>query len=213
MIIILLGAPGSGKGTQAEFLVKQYGFAHLSTGDLLRDEMAKSTELGKSIENMMSEGQLVPTEIVNNLVEQRLRSTEEGIVLDGYPRNVEQANFISEVMGSKLKDMKAIYFSVADDIIIKRITGRVSCISCKKIYNEHFSPIPLDGKCEGCGNSEFNKRSDDNEDSIKVRLSQYKEKTSPVIEFYKDQGLLYEVDAARDSQRIAEELRNFLKKD
>jgi len=194
MRIVLLGAPGSGKGTQAKLLVEKYKIPQVSTGDLLRAAVAAGTELGRKAKAVMDSGQLVSDEIVLGIIQERLAKADAkaGFILDGFPRNIPQAQALDAMlarMGSPLQ--LALLVDVENDVLMKRLTGRRSCgnASCGAIYNIYFSPPKTPGKCDRCG-SNLQHRSDDNETTVGNRLKVYEEQTAPLVSYYKAQGKL-----------------------
>jgi len=197
MILLLLGAPGSGKGTLSSYLMEQ-GYAHISTGDLLREEVASGSELGKELKALMDQGKFASAEVVNNLVKTNLTKLQkEGkdIILDGYPRNVEQAKYLETYTNID----KVVEIVVPDSLIIKRIVGRWSCPKCGFPYNintsAEFKPLEKDGKyyCKTC-NVELKHRSDDNEDTVQKRLDTYREQTQPLVDYYSAKGNMITID-------------------
>ncbi|MES2215016.1 MAG: nucleoside monophosphate kinase [Pseudomonadota bacterium] len=208
MVIILIGPPGSGKGTQAEILAAELNLTHLSTGDVLRAMTESGTSEGAELKKMMSEGKLVPSDMVNKFVLASLEANNGNCILDGYPRNIDQAKFLSQNYFSKIQ---VIYFDLDKELLIKRITGRFSCKNCGKIYNKYFNSTKIESLCDACGDHEFLFRSDDNVVTIEKRLNEYKEETEPVIEYYKSQGFLIELKADAATNVIAAELLSTLK--
>lgn len=198
MRIVLLGAPGSGKGTQAKKLVADYGYPQISTGDLLRDAVARGTEYGLKAKAAMEAGQLVSDEIVLGILRDRLAQpdTADGFILDGFPRNLSQASSLEEVLGDLGQPLDAAVLMDLDfDVLFKRLTGRRSCKNCGRIYNIYFLPVPADGRCESCGCDEFVHRADDKEETIGRRLEVYQKETAPLVDYYRELGKLKVVDA------------------
>ncbi len=197
MRIVLLGAPGCGKGTQAKMLVEQYNVEQISTGDLLRAAVASGSELGEEARAIMEAGQLVSDKIVLELIGEKLASQEasNGFILDGFPRNLAQAKALDALLQQKQLPLDAaIHIHVAADEIVKRITGRRSCGDCGAIYNIHFSPPKDDGACDKCGSKNLQHRADDNEETVRSRLQVYEEQTAPLIVYYDEQNLLATID-------------------
>jgi len=187
MNIILLGPPGAGKGTQARTLVEERGLVQLSTGDMLRAAKKSGTEMGNLVADVMARGDLVTDEIVIGLIEERLNGDEggNGFIFDGFPRTLAQADALGELLAKHdqvLDDV--IEMRVNDDALIARVTGRATCASCGEVYHDETRPIPEDGKCTKCGGTEFTRRADDNEDSMRNRLLTYYRETSPLIGYY-----------------------------
>lgn len=204
MRLVLLGAPGAGKGTQAKKLIEKYGIPQISTGDILRKAVADGTPLGKEAKVVMDKGGLVPDSIVIGLVKERLAQADckKGYILDGFPRNTSQAETLDKVlseMGASLD--KALSVDVDLDILMKRLTGRRTCKSCQQMYNTYFTPPKADGKCDKCGGELF-QRDDDKEATIKNRLDVYEKSTAPLIDYYKKKGILKSVQGEGDINEI-----------
>ena len=198
MRIVLLGAPGSGKGTQAKKLVADYGYPQVSTGDLLRDAVARGTEYGLKAKAAMDAGQLVSDDIVLGILKDRVAQPDAaaGFILDGFPRNLAQARMLEEVLAELGQPLDAAVLMDLDfDVLFKRLTGRRSCKNCGRIYNIYFLPVPADGRCESCGGEEFVHRADDKEETIGRRLEVYRNETAPLVDYYRELGKLQVVDA------------------
>ena len=197
MRIVLLGAPGSGKGTQAKKLVADYGYPQISTGDLLRDAVARGTEYGRKAKAAMDAGQLVSDDIVLGILKDRVAQPDAagGFILDGFPRNLAQAKMLEEVLAGMDQPLDAAVLMDLDfDILFKRLTGRRSCSGCGRVYNIHFLPPPADGRCESCG-GELVQRADDKEETIGRRLEVYRNETAPLVDYYRELGKLKVVQA------------------
>jgi len=215
MIIILLGAPGAGKGTQAQRLKENYGLMHLSTGDILRQEIAKGTELGLKAKEVMDSGQLVPDEVVINMIEERINQPDYkvGVILDGFPRTTQQAIVLDEMLQRHNKKVDAVVeIKVNDEQLIKRISGRHSCAECGACYNRYFKRPVEEGVCDVCGSTEFKHRSDDNEETVKARLKAYYEETKPIIPYYAGKQILKSVDGMLDIDQVSAEINELLEK-
>lgn len=186
MNIILLGPPGAGKGTQARLLVESEGMMQLSTGDMLREARSSGTEMGRKVAEVMDAGNLVTDEIVIGLIREKLQSApDRGYIFDGFPRTLAQADALGELledMGQSLD--KVVELRVDDEALVARITARSTCANCGEVYNDNTKPIPADGKCVSCGGTEFTRRADDNEESLKTRLLAYYKQTSPLVGYY-----------------------------
>ncbi|WP_018863556.1 MULTISPECIES: adenylate kinase [Thioalkalivibrio] len=214
MRIVLMGAPGSGKGTQAKKIVSTFGIPHVSTGDLLRAAMAARTELGREVESAMNAGQLVPDDIALGLIRDRLQEpdAQEGYILDGFPRNVAQAEALDtmlEELGAPLDQV--IQIDVPFEELKQRLTGRVSCGDCGAVFNTHTFPPKQEGVCDLCG-GELMHRADDTEQTVVNRLKVYEEQTRPLIEYYAGRELLKHVNGTRDIVLIFDEIRQLLGK-
>jgi adenylate kinase len=195
MKIVLLGAPGAGKGTQAKKLVEKYSLPQISTGDLLRAAVAAGTQLGKEAKSFMDKGELVPDRVVLGMVEERLKKDDckKGYILDGFPRNTAQAEALDKMLSSlKMSLDGALRVDVPFDDLMKRLTGRRTCKSCGQMYNVYFSPSKKEGVCDKCGGELF-QRDDDKEATIKKRLDVYNAQTAPLMEYYKKKKILKSV--------------------
>lgn len=209
-ILVLLGPPGGGKGTQAKKIVDAFGYGHFSTGDALREEVKNETELGKQAKAIMESGELVPDELLGAMVKGRVEQAAgaEGIILDGYPRTVAQAEFLASFTG----DMKvsAVNIAVDQEQIVKRLSGRRFCPGCGTIYNISFSPPAKEGICDKCG-ARLERRKDDYEEVIRERLRVYQEKTQPVVDFYRESGSYFEVDGNRSPEEVFHEVEKIVR--
>lgn len=208
MKIVLIGSPGAGKGTQAKILTKHFNIAHISTGDLLRDEINLKTDLGLKIADIINSGELVSDEIVATLINNRIQKDDckNGFILDGYPRNVTQAQTLESIVG---KIDKVILIYVPDDIIIERMNGRRSCEKCGQMYHLKYNPPKNFGVCDIC-NSPLIQRKDDNLETIQKRLNVYNEATSPLIDFYRKKDLLLQINGVDEIEVVSKELINSL---
>ena len=211
MNIIIFGPPGAGKGTQSDFVVNKYNLFQVSTGNLLREEISKKTNLGLEIYNKINAGKLVSDKIVSNLVENFLSNEKykNKIVFDGYPRNLIQANELDKLL-SKYNQKITLALNLKTDleIIKKRISGRYLCGKCGKIYNKFFNPPPKDKVC--CKDEFLNKRGDDNVDVAVKRYNTYIEQTSPVLDFYRKKNLLKEVNGESSIDQIYKEISDII---
>ena len=213
--LILLAAPGAGKGTLAKELKEKYNYVHISTGDLLRERVLKDDELGREIANMQKEGLLVIDEIVYKLLEDRLMEDDckKGYILDGFPRNVKQAEKYDEIVKKINGDLGiVIVLDIAKEELASRITGRRLCKECGAIYNMNNPKLTpkVEGTCDKCG-GELYQRSDDNLESLETRYNTYVEKTQPLIDFYSAKGNLYTVDSNKGSEYTFEQVTELLK--
>jgi adenylate kinase len=207
--LVLLGPPGAGKGTQAARLKKRYGVAHLSTGDMLREAVAAGTEVGKEAEDIMARGQLVPDEVMNRLVAERIARPDcaEGFILDGFPRTIAQAEALDTLLAERdLKLDAVVEFAVDDEALVDRIAGRYACARCGALYHDSANPTTVPGKCDACGSTEFVRRPDDKPETVRARLQAYHEQTAPLLPYYRDQGLLVTVDGMADIDEVSQEI-------
>ncbi|MGB1235954.1 MAG: adenylate kinase [Planktomarina sp.] len=213
MNIILLGPPGAGKGTQAKMLVEERGMVQLSTGDMLRAARTSGTEMGKKVAAVMDAGQLVTDEIVIGLIAEQLEdSNHGGFIFDGFPRTLAQADALGELLAEKGTGLDhVIEMQVDDDALVSRIVARSTCGECGEGYNDISKPIPDDGKCTKCGNTEFKRRADDNEDSLKTRLMAYYKDTSPLIGYYYAKGQLARIDGLADIDDVKTSIASVLR--
>lgn len=204
MRIVLLGAPGAGKGTQAKKLIEKYGMPQISTGDLLRAAVAAGTALGKEAKSYMDKGELVPDSVVLGMVEERLKQDDckKGYILDGFPRNTAQAEALDKMLAAlNMSLTAALSVDVPLDDLMKRLTGRRTCKSCGQMYNVYFKAPAKEGVCDKC-NSELFQRDDDKEATIKKRLEVYTAQTEPLIGYYKNKGIVKSVSGTGSIDEI-----------
>jgi len=212
MRIVLLGPPGAGKGTQAVMLSERLGFLHLSTGDILRENVKKGTEIGKKAQSFMIKGELVPDDMVIEMMLEEIKSsdTKKGFILDGFPRTVYQATKLDrELLKLNLPIELVVYFKTSIDTVIFRLTGRRLCKECGANYHIINMPPKKEGVCDKCG-SGFYRRKDDVEETIKKRLDIYNNQTKEVIKYYKEKGLLKELSGDLEASKVFEELGGVL---
>ena len=204
MKIIMLGAPGAGKGTQAKKIAEKYGIPHISTGDIFRANIKQGTELGKKAKTYMDQGLLVPDELTVDLVIDRIQQEDakNGYILDGFPRNIPQAQCLDEAL-AKLNDKidYAINVEVPDENIINRMGGRRACVGCGATYHVEYNPPKTEGICDICG-EKLILRDDDKPETVKKRLNVYHEQTQPLIDFYSKAGVMKEVDGTVDMDDV-----------
>ena len=208
MNLVILGSPGSGKGTQAVMLARRFSLLHISTGDLLRDAVAAGTELGKQARAFMDRGGLVPDGLVIDLIEETLRSNEggDGFVLDGFPRTLNQAVALRDLLAGMEKEIRyVIHLDVSEDEVVRRLSLRRTCPSCNRLFNLATDP-PSDGShCDDCG-VELIGRKDDQEDVIRNRLEVYRRETLPLLRWYEQNSTVLKVDGERSPSEILEEI-------
>jgi adenylate kinase len=212
--LVILGAPGAGKGTQARGIAECFGIPHISTGDILREAVAKGTPLGLAAKKEMEAGRLVPDKVVCGLVQERLQQpdAQSGFILDGFPRTLEQARYLDGLLQSGGRaGLLVLDLRVDRELLVKRLTGRRTCPVCGQIYNVYFNPPRQEGKCdrEGAG---LIRRSDDNEQTIRERFVAYENETKPLIEYYGRQNLLHDFDADGAPETITRQLCEYLRK-
>ena len=213
MSLILFGPPGSGKGTQAEFLVEDLGLVHLSTGDMLRAAVQARTKTGKIAKKLMEAGALVPDEVVVQIISDRLDENDcsAGFILDGFPRTLKQAMALDELLiEKKVNSLRVIEIRVPDELLVERITGRFSCATCGMGYHKKFKPTIIAGVCDSCGGKEFSTRKDDTIETVQDRLKNYHAQTAPLLPHYKAQNLLDTVDGEVDIQEVRSQIRDVL---
>jgi len=208
-VLILLGPPGAGKGTQARMLEDRFGLVQLSTGDLLRAAVAAGTEAGQKAKAVMEAGQLVSDDIVLAILQDRLAEpdTQSGVILDGFPRTTAQAEALDELLaktGQKID--AAVSLDVEDEAMVERVSGRYTCAKCGEGYHDSFKQPQVAGICDKCGSTEFKRRADDNADTVRSRLEAYHAQTAPLAEYYRSKGVLHNVDAMGEIETIADEL-------
>ena len=209
--LIFLGPPACGKGTQTSKLAKYFGFPHVDTGSLLRAEIAAQTPNGKIAKQYIDKGNLVPVDLVGNIIKERLSQDDckNGYILDGYPRSVEQADMLTninnEIDNNQNVEFIAVYFDIDEDILISRIVNRRSCPKCGEIYNLKYKAPKQGGICDHCG-SELTQRKDDNEETAKARFDTYYNQTAPLIEYYKNKNVLKTIDAQGSIDEVWDKL-------
>lgn len=207
MRVVLLGAPGAGKGTQCKRIVDRYGVSHLSSGDILRQHRSKKTELGRKAESHMDSGALVPDELVVAMMAEAVKEvSEKGFVLDGFPRTVNQADELNKSLAKNGERIDLVLnLDIDDSIVIKRLTGRRSCPKCGAVYHiENLKPR-VDGKCDKDG-AELVQRPDDSPEVVEKRLKTYHQQTEPVVGYYRRNNTVYNIDAGKSADRTSEEI-------
>ena len=206
--IILLGPPGAGKGTQAARLQADRGMVQLSTGDMLREAVASSTPIGLKAKAIMERGELVSDAIVSALIGERLdAAAEQGAIFDGFPRTRAQAEALDLLLTERGRHLDfVIELAVDEDELVKRIVGRFSCAKCGTGYHDTFRPTKVEGVCDVCGSTEFKRRKDDNEETVRTRMVEYRAKTQPILPFYEARGLVRRVNGMASVDEVAAEI-------
>ena len=209
MDIILLGPPGAGKGTQSSRLVEQHGMRQLSTGDMLRAAVAAQTPVGLEAKAVMDRGELVSDEIVSALIDAELSAmgTEVGAIFDGYPRTEAQAVSLDEILRSHGRELDhVIELAVDEDALVDRITGRFTCANCGEGYHDRHKQPAKAGVCDKCGSSEFKRRPDDNEETVRKRMQEYRAKTAPILPYYEQRGIVTKVNGMASIDGVMQEI-------
>jgi adenylate kinase len=204
MIVILLGPPGSGKGTQAKMMVEKYKIPQISTGDILRAEVKKGSELGLKAKAIMDAGQLVSDDIILGIIENRIseQDCKPGFILDGFPRTLPQADGLKKLLAKKkLRLNKVINIKVDEEEVVKRISGRWTCKSCEEIFNTYTKPEKKKGKCDKCG-GELYQRDDQKEAVVRDRMKVYKQQTEPLIKYYTKEGMVMDIDGLQEIDAV-----------
>lgn len=213
MRLILLGPPGAGKGTQAHRLVERHGIPQLSTGDMLRAAVSAGTPVGQRAKAVMDAGKLVSDDIVNAIVSERLDQPDcqRGFILDGFPRTLVQADATETMLADKGMELSCVVeIRVDDDVLVGRIAGRYTCANCGFGYHDENLKPSKEGVCDKCGSTEFNRRADDNADTVRTRLQAYYKETSPLLGYYYAKGLLKGVDGMAEIDAVTEEIETLL---
>ncbi|WP_170403618.1 adenylate kinase [Ruegeria arenilitoris] len=212
-VLILLGPPGAGKGTQARMLEQKFGLVQLSTGDLLRAAVAAGTEAGKAAKAVMEAGDLVSDDIVIAILRDRIAEPDcaRGVILDGFPRTTVQAEALDKLLAENGQKVNAaISLEVEDAEMVTRIAGRYTCAMCGEGYHDQYKQPKVDGVCDKCGSTEFSRRADDNAETVASRLEAYHEQTAPLIDYYMDRGVLRKLDAMGQIDQIARGLESIV---
>jgi adenylate kinase len=209
MYLILLGPPGAGKGTQAEILEKQLGLPHVASGDLFRENLRNETELGRLAKTYMDRGELVPDDVTIAMVRERLERPDcaAGAILDGFPRTIAQAEALDRMLAEMGRELDGVIsFKVDEEEVVRRLSGRRICRQCQTPYHVEFDPPSQDGVCDRCG-GELYQRDDDKPETVRNRLRVYFEQTAPLVEYYREAGLLHTVDATGDIETVTQRLK------
>ena len=208
MILILLGPPGAGKGTQAALISQQAGVAHVATGDLFRENIRNQTELGKQAKAYVDRGELVPDQLTVRMLLDRLDrpDTQKGVLLDGFPRTVDQAKALDDALKGRDQAVdKVLYINVGEEEVIARLGGRWTCRQCGAVYHQVFSPPKTPGRCDQCG-GELYQRDDDKPETVRNRLSVYTQQTAPLVDYYRQAGKLLEVNGEQNAEAVGKDL-------
>jgi len=213
MDIILLGPPGAGKGTQASRLEDEHGMVQLSTGDMLRAAVKAGTEVGLQAKALMDAGELVPDEVVSGIIGDKLDELgpEQGVIFDGYPRTAAQAASLDEILADRNRVLSHVIELVVDeDALVERITGRFTCAKCGEGYHDTFKQPAVAGVCDVCGSTEFKRRPDDNEETVRTRMQEYRAKTAPILPIYEARGIVRKVDGMGSMAEVNEAIEAVL---
>jgi len=208
--VILMGAPGSGKGTQAKRLVDRYGFAHISTGDMLRGEVTAGSELGKRVQTIMDSGKYVDDSLMIEIIDRRFSEpdVQSGFILDGFPRTLDQGKALAELFQKKrIPDAHIVYLHVDPEKLFGRLTGRVSCPSCGAVFHTSLNPPKQEGVCSDCGHVGLVGRADDSEKTVTKRLNVFETQTGPLLEHYRRLGVLHEFDGSLSVDELSQKIQ------
>jgi adenylate kinase len=211
--IILLGPPGAGKGTQAQRLVESHGMVQLSTGDMLRETRKADTPLGRQVAAVMDSGALVSDEIVSAMIDEKLASLapQTGVIFDGYPRTEAQAHSLDAILAGRGRKLeRVIELDVDEDALVERIVGRYTCATCGKGYHDRFEQPRVAGICDKCGGTEFKRRADDNEETVRTRMAEYRAKTAPILPIYEARGIVTRVDGMAAMDEVTRSIESIL---
>ena len=213
MDIILLGPPGAGKGTQASRLEDEHGMVQLSTGDMLRAAVKAGTEVGLKAKALMEAGELVPDEVVSGIIGDKLDDLgpDQGVIFDGYPRTAAQAESLDEILSARGRKLEhVVELEVDEDALVERIVGRFTCGKCGEGYHDKFKLPSEEGVCDVCGSSEFKRRPDDNEETVRTRMQEYRAKTAPILPIYEARGIVRKVDGMGSMDDVTEAIAKSL---
>lgn len=213
MNIILLGPPGAGKGTQAARLVTERGMVQLSTGDILRAAVKAGTEVGQMADGIMKAGKLFPDELMAEILGEHMDAiaADKGLIFDGYPRTQRQAELLDELLAARGRTLDhVIELEVDEDALVDRITGRFSCASCSAPYHDRHNRPAVENVCDVCGSTEFKRRPDDNEETVRTRMAEYRAKTAPILPIYEARGLLQRIDGMADIGEVSDAIEGIL---
>lgn len=213
MNLILLGLPGAGKGTQATRIVDTYGIPHISTGDMFRAAMKNETPLGLEAKSFMDKGELVPDDVTNGIVKERLQESDtvKGFLLDGYPRTLNQAEALESNLQNLNKSLDAVlYIEVPKDILMERLTGRFICSNCGATYHKTANPPKVEGECDRCGSHDFYQRDDDKPETVENRIQVNDELTQALLNFYKERGLVHTINGQEEPDEVFAKIKTIL---
>jgi adenylate kinase len=213
MNIILLGPPGAGKGTQSVFLAEKYGMVQLSTGDILRAAVKEGSAVGKMADEIMKAGKYFPDELMAEILGEHMDKLgpDTGIIFDGYPRTERQAELLDELLAKRGRTLDhVIELEVDEDALVDRITGRYTCAKCNAGYHDRYKLPTAEGVCDECGSTEFKRRPDDNEETVRTRMAEYRAKTEPIIPIYEARNLVSRVDGMADIAHVSESMKKIL---
>lgn len=213
MNILIMGLPGAGKGTQAEKIIDTYQIPHISTGDMFREAMAEGTDMGKLAKSYIDRGELVPDEVTNGIVKERLGASDvaTGFLLDGFPRTIDQAYSLTEILESINKTVDyVINIDVNPEILVERLSGRFICKDCGATYHKVFNPPRVEGTCDRCGGHNFFQREDDKPETVKNRLEINIKQSAPILEYYRKQNLVYDINGNQAIDQVFKEVQAVL---
>ena len=209
MNLVLMGLPGAGKGTQAQKIVEDFPIPHISTGDIFRAAMKNETPMGIEAKKYIDKGELVPDEVTNGIVKERLAQddTKDGFMLDGFPRNLNQAAALDEMLAESNRHLDAVInIHVEPDVLVERLSGRFICRNCGATYHKLYNAPKVEGTCDVCGHHEFYQRDDDKEETVKARMQVYENQTAPLIDYYTAKDLVIDVDGGKPLNEVFEQI-------
>ena len=211
--LIITGLPGAGKGTQAERIIEKYGIPHISTGDMFRSAIKNETQLGLEAKSFMDKGELVPNEVTNGIVKERLQEedTKNGFLLDGFPRTMDQAHALDQIMTDLNRTIDAVInIDVNPEVLMSRLTGRMICRNCGATYHKVNHPPKVEGVCDKCGSTDLYQREDDKPETVENRIRINQEQSAPILEYYSNKGLLHTVDGEIGIENVFSEVQNII---
>lgn len=211
--LIITGLPGAGKGTQAECIIEKYEIPHISTGDMFRSAIKNETQLGLEAKSFMDKGELVPDEVTNGIVKERLQEedTKNGFLLDGFPRTMDQADALDKIMTDLDRTIDAVInIDVNPEVLMSRLTGRIICRNCGATYHKVNHPPKVEGVCDKCGSTDLYQREDDKPETVENRIRINQEQSAPILEYYSNKGLLHTVDGEIGIENVFSEVQNII---